>query len=298
MIMAEKMTMKIVREEMKYFGGIFLVAVVLGSSLVLSQETKVDKNGNEYRASIDQWHAGRIKNLQKEQGWLTLVALEWLKEGKNRVEGFGTVEIIKGKVTATVESGTAAVMNNSPFTTGLLKPNEDQIRIGAKIYLVIERSGAYAVRVWDTASKQRLQFAGIDRFPVDPKWKITAEWRPYPQPKPVVVETVIPGFTQNAVAPGIAVFTVNGKEYRLEPTAEPGDEEYFFVFGDQTNGKLTYGGGRYLYAAAPKEGKIVLDFNKSYNPPCVFTDYATCPVPTKNNRLTLRIEAGEKNYKK
>ncbi|MBP6672016.1 MAG: DUF1684 domain-containing protein, partial [Bacteroidetes bacterium] len=120
---------------------------------------------------------------------------------------------------------------------------------------------------------------------------------PYPVPKTIDVPTVIPGLVQKGSVPGAAVFTLNGNEYRLEPTLEEGSKELFFVFGDKTNGKETYGAGRFLYAGPPEGGVIVLDFNRSYNPPCVFSDYATCPVPTKENRLPVRIEAGEKNYK-
>ena len=77
--------------------------------------------------------------------------------------------------------------------------------------------------------------------------------------------------------------------------AEPGDEQLFIIFADQTSGSVTYGGGRYLYADAPgPEGSVTLDFNKAYNPPCVFTPFATCPLPPRQNRLALRVEAGEK----
>jgi uncharacterized protein (DUF1684 family) len=95
-------------------------------------------------------------------------------------------------------------------------------------------------------------------------------------------------------APGTAVFTVEGQEYRLTPVLEEGSSILFFVFGDQTNRTETYGAGRFLYAALPEDGFAVLDFNRAYNPPCAFSPFATCPLPPKQNRLALKVEAGEK----
>ena len=163
--------------------------------------------------------------------------------------------------------------------------------------MLIERGGKFALRVWDAESPSRKHFTGIDRYPVSASWKIEARWEPYKIPKNVQVPTVISGLMQDGIVPGAAVFVLNGKEYRLEPTIEEGETEYFFVFGDKTNGKETYGAGRFLYAGPPVNGMITLDFNKAYNPPCAFSGFATCHVPFKQNRLPVRIEAGEKNYK-
>jgi hypothetical protein len=98
-------------------------------------------------------------------------------------------------------------------------------------------------------------------------------------------------------SPGYAVFQLHGKEYRLRPVLETADaKELFYIFRDQTSAKETYGAGRFFYSAMPKDGKVELDFNKAYNPPCAFTPYATCPLPPQENRLPIRIEAGEKKY--
>jgi uncharacterized protein (DUF1684 family) len=122
---------------------------------------------------------------------------------------------------------------------------------------------------------------------------VTARWEPYATPRPVEVPSVI-GTTVKELAPGRAWFTVDGKEVSLEPTLDDG--ELFFVFKDKTAPRQTYGAGRFLYAAPPKDGKVVLDFNRAYNPPCVFSPWATCPLPLPQNILPVRIEAGEKNW--
>ena len=246
--------------------------------------------------SVEEWHRQRIESLKRDHGWLSLIALEWLTPGKNTIAGVGTVRLNKGIVTVSMAKGTAATLNGKNFQSGVLKPDQDKVVFETKALQVIERSGRFALRVWDAEAPSRKEFHGIERYPVSDKWVITAVWEPYAAPKKVEIPTVIPGLTQYGVAPGVARFTIEGKEYRLEPTKEEGEDQLFFVFADRTNGKETYGAGRFLYAGPPKEGKIVLDFNRSYNPPCAFSAFATCPVPSKENRLPFRVDAGEKKY--
>jgi hypothetical protein len=118
----------------------------------------------------------------------------------------------------------------------------------------------------------------------------------YDPPKRIKVPSVIPDYMQDYDVPGAAVFTIGEVEYRLEPVLEEGESDLFFIFGDRTNGRETYGGGRFLYAKPPKDGKVILDFNRAYNPPCAFSPYATCPLPPASNRLPIRVEAGEKSF--
>jgi len=278
---------------MKILYVLFLIVVTVSAQDLVAPSAEF----KAYKQQIDQWHEGRMKGLQREHGWLSLVALDWLKNGENTIDAVGTIRVKNGSVAVTLNEGLNGMLNGKPFTTGPVMADKERIKFGAKALSVIERGGKYAVRIWDADIPARKNFTGIDRYPVVMEWKITARWTSYAAPKKVEIPTVIPGLTQEGVAPGVAHFTLNGKEYSLEPTIEDGETDYFFVFGDKTNGKETYGAGRFLYAAPPKDGKIVLDFNKSYNPPCVFTNYATCPVPSPENRLSVRIEAGEKKYK-
>ena len=121
-----------------------------------------------------------------------------------------------------------------------------------------------------------------------------AKWVAEPRQTPIL--NMI-GQTEENESPGYAVFQLKGKQYHLRPILEePGAKELFYIFRDETAAKETYGAGRFFYSDMPKDGKVVLDFNKAYNPPCAFTPYATCPLPPAENRLAVRIEAGEKRY--
>ncbi len=251
---------------------------------------------------VDQWHAKRIASLKKEHGWLSLVALEWLQEGENVLGSagdvtlpapaapkLGTLTLTAGKVRWNPVDGVPRDLKTDADEGG-----PDKVVLGRFAFVVIKRKGRWAARVWDSEAKTRVEFQGIERWPVSAKWKIEAKWEAYEPAKKVVVPNVIPGLEDELEVPGAAVFMVEGTEHRLEPVLEEGDTPLFFIFGDATNGKETYGAGRFLYVKAPKDGKVVLDFNRAYNPPCAFTPFATCPLPTAQNRLPVRVDAGEK----
>jgi len=266
-----------------------------------AQKPKEDPAAAAYRLEIDTWHAERIRGLKKEYGWLTLAALTWLKEGRNEIASLGTVTVKKGVPFVTIDPAVSATRSAKKFSSGPVrtdaaKGGADTVFAGSRAHIIIRRGDRVAVRIFDAASKARKEFTGIDRYPVSDRWKIDARWEPYATPKIVVIETVIPGYFDKGFATGAAVFTVDGREYRLEPTVDEERTDYFFVFGDKTNGAGTYGAGRFLHAGPPKDGRIILDFNKATNPPCAFTEFATCPLPSADSRLSLRIEAGEKNY--
>src|SRR5262249_35170318 len=157
----------------------------------------------------------------------------------------------------------------------------------------------FGIRVKDTESEARKNFKDLDYFPTDSAYRVTARLEPYNPPKKIRITNVL-GMTSDETSPGALVFTLKGKTYRLDPIWDMGDPEprdLFIIFKDQPSGKETYGAARYMYAhRADANGNTVVDFNKSYNPPCVFTHFATCPLPPQQNRLPIRIEAGEKKY--
>ena len=260
--------------------------------------TQPKDTSQSHQAEIDAWHARRITNLKRDFGWLTLIALDWLKEGSNSVADLGTFVVRKDTINYTPSPSVEAFVNGKPFTSGVLKHgnSQDTVRIGSRAFIIIERDHRYAVRMWDKESENRKNFRGIECYPVSLKWRIEARWEPYDPPKTVHVPTVIDGYNEEYPVPGAAVFTVEGKQFRLEPVLEEPDGDYFFIFADKTNGKETYASGRFMYTKPAVDGKVVLDFNKSYNPPCAFTIYATCPLPPKQNRQDIRIDAGEKKY--
>ncbi len=266
-----------------------------------------------YRAAIDQWHDERIVNLKKPDGWLNLAGLFWLKPGENTFGADAKNDIIfpgantpavmgafilqDSVVTIKALPGVKILHEQQPVTEMRLRSDADGdktvLSFGSLRWFIIKREDRYAVRLRDLDSPLARNFKGIERYPVDPKWKVAATLKPYNPPKTLNVPTVY-GTVVKEACPGALNFTLDGKTYLLEPTQE--DDSYFIVFGDATNGKETYGGGRFLYIKPDAGGKLFIDFNKAYNPPCVFTPYATCPMPTPENRLPLRITAGEQIY--
>lgn len=270
-----------------------------------------------YEKEIQDWHARRIERLKSPGNWLSLVGLFWLKEGGNRVGSderneivlpksapseVGTLMLTGGKVSFAAAIGVTPTLNGNPVirldrvkTDGEEKP--DKIQIGSITFHVIQRGQRVGVRATDTNAPTRKAFTTIETYPVDPKMRIEATWVPFEKAQTIEIATVIPGLTEKYPSHGEAVFTLEGKEHRLRPVVEEGSPDLFLIFGDATNGPETYGAGRFVYVKPPQDGKITLDFNKAYNPPCAFTPYATCPLPPDENRLPVRIPAGEKNYK-
>ncbi len=267
----------------------------------------------EYKAQIEQWRERRVASLTSDSGWLTVAGLFWLKEGKNTVgaapgkqivlpkssapETVGVFEFHNGTTTFQAAPGVNATINGKPAESGTLKSdtsgNPDVVQIRALTMFVIERGKRFGIRLKDKDSELRKEFTGIKYFPVDERYRVTAKFVPYNPPKMIPVPDIL-GETSNEPSPGYAEFTLNGHACRLDPVAE--GDELFFIFKDLTSGKDTYPPGRFLYAEQPKNGEVILDFNKAYNPPCAFTPYATCPLPPPENHLPIRIEAGELRY--
>src|SRR5262249_18755152 len=159
---------------------------------------------------------------------------------------------------------------------------------------IIERGGRYGVRLKDSDSERRKSFTGLRWFPISESYRVTARFVPVNPPAEIPIPNIL-GQVSDRTSPCYAVFNLNGQELRLDPVLEePDAEELFFIFRDGTSGKETYGAGRFLYTEKPHDGTVVLDFNKAFTPPCAFTPFATCPLPPRRNRLSVRIEAGER----
>jgi uncharacterized protein (DUF1684 family) len=241
-----------------------------------------------------------------------VAGLFWLKEGENRFGSDKASDIVlppsapahagvfihhAGETRFRVEDGVAATVGGKAVSTGTLHPDTDKeddvLKIGALTLQTIERGGRHGIRLKDMQSAQRKAFAGLRWFPVKDAYRIAARFVSAPT---IIQVPNILGQVSDMPRPGYLVFTVNGQEVRLDPVIEePGSNELFIIFRDETAPKETYGAGRFLYADMPKDGQVVLDFNKAYSPPCAFTPFATCPLPPKQNRLPVRIEAGELN---
>jgi uncharacterized protein (DUF1684 family) len=270
----------------------------------------------EFQKTEQAWRDGRIKRLTSSNGWLTLVGLHWLQPGDNvfgsdpdcavplpagkAPKRAGVLVLDAGSVRIKPEPSAGLTIDGQPVTERALGDDTaektDVVTLGSLSFFVIKRGERIGVRVKDSASPVRTGFKGLDYFPADPKWRVTGSFVPYDAPKSVAVPTVL-GTTESMEAPGLVKLTIDGKDLTMEPVVEdPKEPMLWFIFKDVTSAKETYGGGRFLYAEMPKDGKVVVDFNQAYNPPCAFTPYATCPLPPRQNWLPIRVEAGEKAF--
>lgn len=273
-----------------------------------------DTLSHSYQDEIEQWHQKRVKSLKSEAGWLNIVGLFWLKEGENTFgsskkndivfpegkanETLGTFILKDSVVSLKVNRGVSIESDSHEFAGGIIFSGglEKSLVLAHRTlrWFIIKRGDKYGVRLRDLESAASKNFTDIERFPVDKKWRIIAKYEAPVTPKTIPINDVI-GLTTETPFGGTLFFEVEGKKIQLDATLE--GEDLFIVFADKTTGNETYGGGRFLYAKRPVSGDIVvLDFNKAYNPPCCFTDYATCPLPPVQNRLSIKVTAGEKTY--
>ncbi len=269
-----------------------------------------------YSKDLEKWRADRLEEINGEDGWTTLVGLFWLNEGKNKFGSDPSNEIVlprssapkvagsmrldNGVVTVEAEPDAGITSDGNAASTLVLQSDDDGkptvLKLGSLKLFIIKRDEKIGLRVKDKRNPARSRFAGLDYFPVDLKWRLNAKFKPYEPPKMIPIVNVL-GMVDNMTSPGALVFELNGKTYRLDPVLEKGSKQLFIIFSDKTADQESYGAGRYLYAdPAGDDGKVVLDFNKAYNPPCAFTKFATCPLPPQQNRLAIRVEAGEKKY--
>jgi hypothetical protein len=162
--------------------------------------------------------------------------------------------------------------------------------------LYVHSSGARsAIRLIDKNSRLRGEFTGLRWFPIDPSYRVVGRYVPYDKPRAVQVQNIMGDFDQTTM-PGYVTFQLHGQELRLDVEDNAPDPGISITFRDLTSGKETYGAARFLVADAPKDGKVVLDFNEAYNPPCAYNPYTTCPLPIPENRLRTRVGAGEMTY--
>jgi hypothetical protein len=266
--------------------------------------------------SILTWQQSRVKELTSPDGWLALAGRYWLKEGEqsfgagrgNQIifprgtspDTIGWILLKNDQVTIRIKEG-LDVRWNEQVVKEIDMTNDQSgqptyLTLGTLKWHIIKRGHRFALRLKDSENANLKEFKGLEYFPVDPSWCMRAQFVPYDPPKKLPIATVI-GTVDTLISPGYLSFNAGRKHFRLDPVQEAGAESLFIIFADETSGVETYGGGRFLDAPLPDEnGDVILDFNKAYNPPCAFTEFATCPLPPDQNKLAISITAGEKSY--
>ena len=298
-----------------------LVVLAAGSVSFAADATATS---DSWQRDLLAWREKRAANLQTPEGWLSLIGLEWLKEGDNSVGSATDNKIQVTKAPAHLgivrleKDGKLALL---PPPGGFPKelqvdghpaaqeqplladdnPNRSKLSLGGVTIIVINRDGRYGLRIKDAQAPTRVGFHGLHWYAPNAAYRVHAKWIPYSPPKMIDIPTIL-GTVSKLPAPGVAEFTIDGKVSRLEPVLEdPDSKELFFILRDATSKSTTYGAGRFLYTEFPdhgltQPGELWLDFNQLVNPPCAFTPYATCPLPPTQNRLSVAIPAGEQRY--
>lgn len=268
-----------------------------------------------YKAEIAKYRRTRIAELTAPNGWLAVQGLFWLHEGANRAgsdpaseirlpsrapKRIGVFTLTDGTVTFSAERGSVVTSAARPVETLTLDPRQGEksaVTAAGLTLFAIRRGDKIGLRMLDPESDARRAFHGLQYFPLDPKYRVKARFVAYEKPRQVPVPNVL-GQIVPMESPGRVEFTLGGKPYSLEPVYETSKhEDLFFIFKDLTSRAETYGAGRFLHTPLPLNGIVDLDFNRAYNPPCAFTDFATCPLPVKENQLQVRIPAGELRWK-
>ena len=296
---------------------------ILAMTAIIFGDTDSPGTSDSWQRDLLAWREKRATNLQTPEGWLSLIGLEWLKEGDNSVGSgadnkiqiakapahLGVVHLEKGgALRLLAPSGgfpKALQVDGHPAQEQALladdSPNRSKLSSGGVTIIVINRDGRYGLRIKDAQAATRVGFHGLHWYPPNAAYRVRAKWIPYNPPKMIDIPTIL-GTVSKLPAPGVAEFTIDGKLSRLEPVLEdPESKELFFIIRDTTSKTTTYGAGRFLYTEFPdhglsQPGEIWLDFNQLVNPPCAFTPYATCPLPPTQNRLSVAIPAGEQRY--
>jgi len=265
-----------------------------------------------YIAEIEEWRVGRLDRLKAVDGYLNLAGLFWLSDITSRFGSaedndlvfpppaaahIGEFEMTNEGIQMTVFPGGDVRLDGEQVESILMHDDTTETPVtvssGSLAWVVIYREGKIGVRLRDFNHPALAALPPIPHFDIDANWRVEGVLKLFDEPRIMNVGTVIEGVGYNPESPGVVAFEIDGESYELE--AYTSGERLFFVFGDRSSGRDTYGAGRFVYAARPGEdGKTVLDFNKSYNPPCAFGDFSTCPVASPQNRLPIRVEAGEK----
>jgi uncharacterized protein len=266
-----------------------------------------------YLQSFEKWKAELVDDLKER--WLPLAGLFWLKPGANTFGAAddnavvlpsgpaqaGTFRLQGEDVSVELLPGVAAKIGGENDAKAQLQADitgtPTVIELGALRMHLIKRGARLGIRVKDLNSEAVRKYAGPVFFPLDMSYRVTATFVPSDGKKSVAVPNVLGDVTPTPIS-GEVHFKLNGQELTLTALGGEPAKGLSFVISDLTSKTDTYPGGRFLDTDPVADGKVVLDFNRAYSPPCAVTPYATCPLAPKENRLTVAIPAGEKYDRK
>ena len=289
--------------------------LVLCSSLVALPVALQAQSVDEatYLAEIQKWRQARHDRLADDNGWLTLVGLEWLVEGENAVgsaesnaaripggpESWGVIRVEGDTIMfSTTPDNGVTVDGKGIQEVRLIADNQGQptiVRHGDLSFYVIYRESD-ALRIKDRKAPVLVAFHGVPQYEIQPDWLIEGEFVRAAEGTTIGIADVL-GHTSDSPVYGTFTFERDGQPYSLLALGTEVSKTLWFLMADKTSGRETYGAGRFLYSEGmPENGRLLVDFNKPYNPPCAFNDYSTCPLPPQQNRLRLAVTAGEKKY--
>ena len=285
-----------------------LAALALVASLGV---TTLVQAVNDYEAEITAWRTEREAGLTADDGWLTVSSLFFLREGQTSFGSSqrndfvvphvpseaGVFELRDGRVTVQAPANARLTVDGETVETAQLYPTENRMTVTlGPVSLWVHLSGErLAIRVRDTDAEIRKNFTGLEWFPVDDTYRMRAKFTPHAEPMTVKTMNIL-GDIETYTSTGYVTLTIKGRETQMLPVNS--GQRLWFIMRDGTSGAETYSAARFLYADAPDaEGWTTLDFNRAYNPPCAFNPHTTCPLPPPENRLEIRIEAGEKAYR-
>ena len=294
--------------------ALFFLLLAGTVSGVLAVEDAIEPSQESWVITDNQqWRQRRDEGLRREHGWLSLVGLEWLKPGANRVgsgaqnevvvtggpDYWGTIFLEGDQLSFLRAEGADVLINGESLDEIELVVDTagepTLVESGTVQWHVIFRE-SYGVRVSDSQAPTRVNFQGIDNYPIQPDWRMSGRLIPAAEGETLEIANVLGQVSDNPVY-GRFEFERNGNTYQLIGLGDEESETLWFIFSDRTSGHGTYGAGRFLYSEGlPENGRLVVDFNKAYNPPCAFNDYSTCPLPPQENRVDLAITAGEKDF--
>lgn len=296
---------------MKNYASILMLLAILILARACNKTAPVIQDEPAYIESIGQWQHDRLEGLKAKDGWLNLAGIFWLKEGEqsfgsdpsndivfpDKAAAFiGILRLIDDSVHIQVNDDVELYYKNERIQELALSYDRSgepsYITHGDFAWYIMKRHTSLAIRLRDYKNPAIKALDHIPSYPIDPDYVVEATLQAFDEPRTITVNTPFQDYTQEYQSPGELHFSIKGEKLKLLPFTS--GEGYFIIVSDETSAMETYGAGRFMYTYPDSTGRIILDFNKAYNPPCAVTPFAACPMPPPENRLPVKIEAGEK----